>query len=300
MTPVTCAPQTLCHRRPLGRRVPDHLDCLRSSIARRSAGFAGHAQRAELERIGAEGVDGHSETLHCRRGRRLGGAAGLARAELALGLHSEAGHHFQTCLKGRPDDVRCWRDFLTMLLEQGDLEAFLALLERAPASAESEPETWMFRGSPARRPRTGRPPRGTSTRRSSLIQPNPNTSIDWPWPSMPRPARAGQHASSAVERDERGPGSTAGRLRGVYHRIAEERFRRRISRPHASTSGRSARRWAGFALRRPGTDWQPLHDTCPERNDTRGPPQTRSCSFDEENNRRATAPVSGRTATLMR
>jgi Flp pilus assembly protein TadD len=70
----------------------------------------------------------------------------LARAELALGLHTDAARHFQACLQGHPDDVRAWRDYLAMLLEQGDLDAFLALLEKAPALAETEPETWMFRG----------------------------------------------------------------------------------------------------------------------------------------------------------
>jgi tetratricopeptide (TPR) repeat protein len=70
----------------------------------------------------------------------------LARAELALGLHAEAALHFQACLKSRPDDVRAWRDYLAMLLEQGDLDAFLALLENAPKSAETESETWMYRG----------------------------------------------------------------------------------------------------------------------------------------------------------
>ena len=70
----------------------------------------------------------------------------LARAKAALGQSAEAVRHFEACLKGRPDDVRAWRDYLTMLLEQGDLDAFLALLEKAPPSAESEPETWMFRG----------------------------------------------------------------------------------------------------------------------------------------------------------
>ena len=33
-----------------------------------------------------------------------------------------------------------------MLLEQGDLDAFTALLQKAPQSADSEPETWMYRG----------------------------------------------------------------------------------------------------------------------------------------------------------
>jgi tetratricopeptide (TPR) repeat protein len=69
-----------------------------------------------------------------------------APAELALGLHADAAHHFQACLEARPDDVRAWRDYLAMLLEQGDLDAYLVLLEKAHRSAESEPETWMYRG----------------------------------------------------------------------------------------------------------------------------------------------------------
>jgi tetratricopeptide (TPR) repeat protein len=70
----------------------------------------------------------------------------LAHAELALGFHAEAARHYQACLMGHPNDVRAWRDYLAMLLEQGDLDAFLALLEKPPPSAEDEPETWMYRG----------------------------------------------------------------------------------------------------------------------------------------------------------
>ena len=70
----------------------------------------------------------------------------LARAEMALGRHADAARHFQACLQGRPDDVRAWRDYMSMLLEQGDLDAFLVLLQKAPKSAEDEPETWLFRG----------------------------------------------------------------------------------------------------------------------------------------------------------
>ena len=33
-----------------------------------------------------------------------------------------------------------------MLLEQGELDSFLALLEKSPPGADLEPETWMFRG----------------------------------------------------------------------------------------------------------------------------------------------------------
>ena len=70
----------------------------------------------------------------------------LAHAELALGRPAEAARHFQECLKGRPDDVRAWRDHLAMLLEQGDMDSFSALLDQPPKSADTEPETWMFRG----------------------------------------------------------------------------------------------------------------------------------------------------------
>ena len=41
---------------------------------------------------------------------------------------------------------RVWRDYLAMLLEQGEVDSFLALLKEAPKGADYEPETWMFRG----------------------------------------------------------------------------------------------------------------------------------------------------------
>jgi tetratricopeptide (TPR) repeat protein len=102
--------------------------------------------RPELERIA------HKESIEILR-RYVAAAAddwealrALAHAEQALGHTAEAAHHFQECLKGRPDDVRAWRDYLAMLLEQGDMDSFLVLLEHAPKSADTEPETWMFRG----------------------------------------------------------------------------------------------------------------------------------------------------------
>jgi tetratricopeptide (TPR) repeat protein len=102
--------------------------------------------RPELERVTPK------ETISVLR-RYVAAAAddwealrALAQAELALGIHAEAARHFQACLDGRPDDVRAWRDYVTMLLEQGDLDAFLTLLAKAPRSADGEPETWMFRG----------------------------------------------------------------------------------------------------------------------------------------------------------
>jgi tetratricopeptide (TPR) repeat protein len=70
----------------------------------------------------------------------------LARAEQALSRPAEATSHFQACLAGGRDDVRAWRDYLAMLLEEGELDAFLSVLHKAPKSADSDAETWMFRG----------------------------------------------------------------------------------------------------------------------------------------------------------
>jgi tetratricopeptide (TPR) repeat protein len=70
----------------------------------------------------------------------------LARAEQALSRPAEAARHFQACLAGGRDDVRAWRDYLAMLLEEGELDAFLSVLNKPPKSADSDAETWMFRG----------------------------------------------------------------------------------------------------------------------------------------------------------
>jgi len=102
--------------------------------------------RPELERVSQKDSIGLLTRYFAAAADDWEALRALARAELALGHHAEAKRHFQACLKGRPDDVRAWRDYLSMLLEQGDLDAFLALLAKAPPSAESEPETWMFRG----------------------------------------------------------------------------------------------------------------------------------------------------------
>ncbi len=70
----------------------------------------------------------------------------LAKAELALGHRPEAEAQFLECRKRDPEQVRVWRDFLTMLLEQGDQERLVDLLDHPPRSADLEPETWFFRG----------------------------------------------------------------------------------------------------------------------------------------------------------
>jgi tetratricopeptide (TPR) repeat protein len=70
----------------------------------------------------------------------------LAGAESALGQTDDAKRHYQACLKGRPDDGRAWRDYLTMLYTIGDQELWRAELDRVPIAAEKEGEIWKFRG----------------------------------------------------------------------------------------------------------------------------------------------------------
>jgi tetratricopeptide (TPR) repeat protein len=101
--------------------------------------------RPELERVAP------SESIAILR-RYVAAAAddweairALARAEQALGNPEDAARLFQMCLQGNPENVRAWHDNLSMLLEHGDQDAFLALLEKAPKDAEREPDTWMFR-----------------------------------------------------------------------------------------------------------------------------------------------------------
>jgi tetratricopeptide (TPR) repeat protein len=70
----------------------------------------------------------------------------LANAELAVGRGAEAIGHIEACLRARPEDSRAWRDYLTMLQALGEPDALRAAIARAPRSADTEPEVWMFRG----------------------------------------------------------------------------------------------------------------------------------------------------------
>jgi tetratricopeptide (TPR) repeat protein len=70
----------------------------------------------------------------------------LANAELALGQCDQALRDIRDCLAARPDDPRVWRDYLAMLQSLGEVDALSAALARAPATAETEPDLWLFRG----------------------------------------------------------------------------------------------------------------------------------------------------------
>ncbi len=138
--------QALRHSGPLGRCPSGHLDGLRPCSR---IGKIELADYADACRVRAGRAKARVEQL-----RHYVAAApddweslrALAHAELVLGERALAQNHFEKCVAGRPDDVRAWRDYLGVLLEQGELERFLDLLHAPPPSADTEPETWFFRG----------------------------------------------------------------------------------------------------------------------------------------------------------
>jgi tetratricopeptide (TPR) repeat protein len=70
----------------------------------------------------------------------------MANAELAIGQGAAALRDMEACIKGRPEDARTWRDYLSMLKTLGEQDAFQAAMARLPRSADTEPEIWMLRG----------------------------------------------------------------------------------------------------------------------------------------------------------
>ncbi len=102
--------------------------------------------RPELERVAQKESIGILERYVAAAADDWEALRALARAELALGRRDRAAQHFQACLKGRPGDVRAWRDYLAMLMEEGELDGFLALLAHPPRGADNDAETWMYRG----------------------------------------------------------------------------------------------------------------------------------------------------------
>lgn len=70
----------------------------------------------------------------------------LAHAERMLLRRTDAMNHIKACLKVRPDDPRAWRDYLSMLQEEGNLDELREAVARVPRGAETEPEVWKFRG----------------------------------------------------------------------------------------------------------------------------------------------------------
>jgi tetratricopeptide (TPR) repeat protein len=101
--------------------------------------------RSEIERVAPKETVVHLRKYVAADPTDWEARRALARAELQLGRSDQAAHQFEACLTGRRDDVRAWRDYLAMLHDQGDLDAFLTLLAKPPPSADAEPETWQYR-----------------------------------------------------------------------------------------------------------------------------------------------------------
>src|SRR5271166_3020651 len=102
--------------------------------------------KSELEQLAPEATIGRLERYVAADRTDWEALRALARAELALGREEDADRDFQACLAGRPDDPRVWRDYLSMLYDLGNQDAWTALLAKVPPSAESESEIWRFRG----------------------------------------------------------------------------------------------------------------------------------------------------------
>ena len=101
--------------------------------------------RCELERVAPKETLVHLRKYIAADPTDWEARRAMARAELMLGQHAVAAREFQACIAGRRDDVRAWCDYLGMLLDQGDLETFQAVLLKPPPSADTEPETWLYR-----------------------------------------------------------------------------------------------------------------------------------------------------------
>ena len=102
--------------------------------------------RSELERVAPDETINKLERYVAADPADWEALRALAKAASALGRPAEAALHFQACLKGRPDDARAWSDYLNMLHAQGDMDAWSALLDQVPPSADGEAEIWKFRG----------------------------------------------------------------------------------------------------------------------------------------------------------
>ena len=85
-----------------------------------------------------------------------------------------------------------------MLLEQGEQESFLALLQGAPQGPITSPRPGCSAAWPARKSEIGLPPPKNFAKRSSSTLLSPNTITGWRWPknasafATPRPAIASE------------------------------------------------------------------------------------------------------------
>ena len=102
--------------------------------------------RSELERISPEVAIVDLEKYYAADPDDHEALRALARVEMALGRKEDADRHFRLLLELEPEDPRAWRDYLTMLHDEGEEDAWTNALALVPPEAETEPEIWRFRG----------------------------------------------------------------------------------------------------------------------------------------------------------
>jgi tetratricopeptide (TPR) repeat protein len=135
----------------------------------------------ELERLAPEATIGRLEHYVAADRTDWEALRALARAELALGRKEGADRDFQACLAGRPDDPRVWRDYLSMLYDLGNQDAWTALLAKVSPSTESESEILEIPRTPERENRRlGR--RGPGLSNGPELQSlRDGLPLAWPW-----------------------------------------------------------------------------------------------------------------------
>jgi thioredoxin-like negative regulator of GroEL len=70
---------------------------------------------------------------------------GLARAKMTLNLPEEARPHLETCLRERPEDPRCWADYLELLHTTGDQEGLRRAVAGVPEAVAQHPAVLKYR-----------------------------------------------------------------------------------------------------------------------------------------------------------
>jgi tetratricopeptide (TPR) repeat protein len=70
---------------------------------------------------------------------------GLAKAKLALNLPEESRRLVETCLQERPENPRCWADYLNLLQTTGDLDGLRQAVARLPGAVAEHPAVLTHR-----------------------------------------------------------------------------------------------------------------------------------------------------------
>ena len=148
---VTAAALELTKLYVLERRDDEASEVLwrRYGMAEDTAGrqfFVAKLLRLELERDTPEGaamvlrrfVDSTPDDWEARRA--------LALAEQSRGQPALASREILACLKGRPNDIRFWRDRLAILMAQNDFEGLASAVEHLPPAADHDGMCWKYRG----------------------------------------------------------------------------------------------------------------------------------------------------------